>query len=37
MLYLFSDGYRDQFGEKDDRKFLFSNFKKLLLQILKYI
>ncbi len=33
MLYLFSDGYSDQLGEKDDRKFKIGNFKKLLLEI----
>jgi len=32
-LYLFTDGYADQFGGKDDRKFLIKNFKQLLLSI----
>lgn len=29
-LYLFSDGYKDQFGGNDGRKFLSRNFKDLL-------
>ncbi len=34
MLYLFSDGYADQFGGKDGaRKFMIRNFKRLLGQI----
>ncbi len=33
MVYLFSDGYRDQFGGKDGTKFLTKNFNKLLLEI----
>ncbi len=32
-LYLFSDGYADQFGGKDNRKFMVKNFKNLLLEI----
>ncbi len=32
-LYNFSDGYPDQFGGEDGRKFMSKNFKKLLLQI----
>jgi serine phosphatase RsbU (regulator of sigma subunit) len=32
MIYLFSDGYPDQFGGKDDKKFKYSNLKKLLLK-----
>jgi serine phosphatase RsbU (regulator of sigma subunit) len=31
--YLFSDGYLDQFGGPDGRKFMKKNFKKLLLSI----
>jgi len=31
-LYLFSDGYPDQFGGPNNKKFLISNFKKLLLE-----
>jgi len=31
--YLFSDGYIDQFGGPDGRKFLKKNFKRLLLDI----
>lgn len=33
MLYLFSDGYTDQFGGKAGRKFLIKNFRQLLLQM----
>lgn len=32
-VYLFSDGYRDQFGGKDGTKFLSKNFNQLLLDI----
>ena len=32
-VYLFSDGYADQFGGKSGKKFMTSNFKKLLLSI----
>lgn len=32
-IYLFSDGYYDQFGGKRGRKFLKKNFKKLLKSI----
>jgi len=32
-LYIFSDGYLDQFGGDDGRKFLSSQFKKLLLAV----
>lgn len=32
MLYLFSDGFSDQFGN-DNRKYLYKNFKKLLFEI----
>ena len=35
MLYIFSDGYADQFGGKRDKKFLIKNLKKLLLNISK--
>jgi serine phosphatase RsbU (regulator of sigma subunit) len=31
--YLFSDGYIDQFGGKNGRKFMKKNFKKLILQV----
>jgi len=31
--YLFSDGFSDQFGGKNGRKFLMKNFRKLLLDI----
>ena len=32
-LYMFSDGFIDQVGGKNSKKFLTSNFKKLLLNI----
>ncbi|HIE16034.1 MAG TPA: serine/threonine protein kinase, partial [Bacteroidales bacterium] len=32
-IYLFSDGYADQFGGAKNKKFMVSNFKKLLLSI----
>jgi serine phosphatase RsbU (regulator of sigma subunit) len=32
-LYMFSDGYQDQFGGKDKRKFMVTRFRKLLLEI----
>jgi len=32
MIYVFSDGYADQFGGPNGRKFLFKNFKKLLIE-----
>ncbi|MBN2519406.1 MAG: SpoIIE family protein phosphatase [Bacteroidales bacterium] len=35
MLYIFSDGYVDQFGGDTGRKFLIKNFKDLLLKISK--
>jgi len=33
MLYLFSDGYYDQFGGEKGRKLLTKNFKDILLQV----
>lgn len=33
VLYLFSDGYKDQFGGKENTKFLTKKFHNLLLQI----
>lgn len=33
MIYVFSDGYTDQFGGDDSRKFLMSNFRKLLMDV----
>ena len=33
MVYVFSDGYADQFGGDDGRKFLMANFKKLLVEV----
>ena len=32
-VYIFSDGYSDQFGGPDGKKFKYGNFKKLLLSI----
>ena len=32
-IYLFTDGYLDQFGGKKGKKFKKTNFKKLLLSI----
>lgn len=32
LIYLFSDGYPDQFGGPEDKKFKYSNLKKLLLK-----
>ncbi|MGB0526094.1 MAG: PP2C family protein-serine/threonine phosphatase, partial [Flammeovirgaceae bacterium] len=32
-FYLFSDGYQDQFGGTEDKKFMFANLKKLLTEI----
>ena len=33
MIYLFSDGYADQFGGEEDTKFLVKRFRELLLKI----
>ncbi|MFC2138854.1 PP2C family protein-serine/threonine phosphatase, partial [Bacteroidota bacterium] len=33
VLYMFSDGYIDQFGGPDDRKFLGNQFRELLVNI----
>ncbi|MFZ5941178.1 MAG: triple tyrosine motif-containing protein [Bacteroidota bacterium] len=35
-LYLFSDGYLDQFGGSEGKKFMSKNFKKLMLDIQAY-
>ncbi len=32
VIYLFSDGYQDQFGGERDSKFMIGRFKKLLLE-----
>ena len=32
LCYIFSDGFADQFGHNDSRKFYISNLKKLLLK-----
>jgi len=31
--YIFSDGYQDQFGGKDDRKFMSKRFRELIFEI----
>jgi serine phosphatase RsbU (regulator of sigma subunit) len=33
MVYLFSDGYADQFGGSKGRKFMYSAFRQLLLEV----
>lgn len=33
QIYIFSDGYADQFGGKDKKKFLKENFKSLILEV----
>jgi serine phosphatase RsbU (regulator of sigma subunit) len=33
MIYLYSDGYQDQFGGPEDKKFMKKNFRELLFQI----
>jgi serine phosphatase RsbU (regulator of sigma subunit) len=33
MLYIFSDGFADQFGGQSRRKFMLGSFNKLLLEI----
>jgi serine phosphatase RsbU (regulator of sigma subunit) len=33
MVYMYSDGYQDQFGGKDERKFMKSRLRKLLTDI----
>jgi serine phosphatase RsbU (regulator of sigma subunit) len=35
QFYLFSDGYPDQFGGPEDKKFKYSALKKLLVKISK--
>lgn len=36
MVYIFSDGYADQFGGPKGKKFLYKRFRDLLLQISNY-
>jgi len=36
IIYLFSDGYADQFGGPKGKKFMVGNFRKLLLEVSKY-
>jgi len=33
VVYMFSDGYVDQFGGPDDKKFMYKRFRQLLLSI----
>ena len=33
MIYIYSDGYQDQFGGENGKKYMTANFKKLLLKI----
>ena len=35
VLYAFTDGYLDQFGGPNNKKFMFSQFKELLGEIYK--
>lgn len=35
IFYLFSDGFQDQFGGKESKKFMLKNFKNLLVDIHK--
>ena len=36
LIYLFSDGYIDQFGGSENKKFMTKQFKETLLRIVKY-
>ena len=36
MLYMFSDGYVDQFGGKDNKKFMYRRLRYLMLNIHKF-
>lgn len=36
MFYMFSDGFPDQFGGSDDKKYKYSRFRSLLTQVEKY-
>ena len=33
MIYIFSDGYQDQFGGEKNKKYMYSRLKKLLIKI----
>ena len=35
MIYIYSDGYQDQFGGENGKKYMAANFKKFLLKISK--
>ena len=36
MVYIFSDGYADQFGGPKGKKFLYNRFRELLLEISRF-
>ncbi len=36
MIYIFTDGYADQFGGPDNKKYKFRRFRHLLLNIHKF-
>ena len=36
MVYIFSDGYADQFGGPKGKKFLYKRFRDLLLEISRF-
>jgi serine phosphatase RsbU (regulator of sigma subunit) len=36
LIYMFSDGYADQFGGPNSKKFKYSSFKNLLIEIHKF-
>ena len=35
MIYIYSDGFQDQFGGENGKKYMAANFKKFLLKISK--
>ena len=35
MVYIYSDGYQDQFGGDKGKKYMTANFKKLLFRLSK--
>jgi serine phosphatase RsbU (regulator of sigma subunit) len=37
MIYLFSDGYPDQFGGEEGKKFKYRRFRHLLLNIHNFL
>ena len=36
MVYLFSDGYADQFGGAQGKKYMYRRFRELLVEISRY-